>query len=127
MKSALARAGEQFGEWSPAMDAFHRGSEFVIRADVPGMARHDISVEVGDDAVTIRGERKREEHEEREGVFWSERSHGSFCRVIPLPPGAISDSAKATFNNGVLEIVMQALRMTRGGAGRSTSPVTTTP
>jgi HSP20 family protein len=41
-------------------------------------------------------------------MFWSERSYGSFSRVVPLPPGAISDSAKANFNNGVLEIVMQA-------------------
>ena len=41
-------------------------------------------------------------------MFWTERSYGSFARVIPLPPGAITDSAKATFNNGVLEIVMQA-------------------
>jgi len=98
----------QSGDWMPAIDAFQRGNDFVIRADVPGMARHDVSVEVGDDAVTIRGERKHEEHEDREGMYWSERSHGSFSRVVPLPPGAISDSAKATFNNGVLEVVLQA-------------------
>ena len=41
-------------------------------------------------------------------MFRSERSYGSFCRVVPLPQGAIADSAKATFNNGVLEIVVQA-------------------
>ena len=45
---------------------------------------------------------------ERDAVFWTERSYGSFCRVIPLSPGAITDSAKATFNNGVIEVVMQA-------------------
>jgi HSP20 family protein len=102
----LSRAGEQMGDWMPAIDAFQRGNEFVIRADVPGMARTDLSVEIGDDAVTIRGERKHEQNEDREGVFWSERSYGSFSRVVPLPPGAISDSAKATFTNGVLEIVV---------------------
>jgi HSP20 family protein len=106
--SWLSRAGEQAGDWMPAIDAFQHGNEFVIRADVPGMARTDLSVEIGDDAVTIRGERKHEEREEKEGVFWSERSYGSFSRVVPLPPGAISDSAKATFNNGVLEVVVQA-------------------
>jgi HSP20 family protein len=104
----MSRAGQQIGDWSPAVDAFQRGNEFVVRADVPGMARNDLSVEIGDDALTIRGERKHEHKEEREGVFWSERSHGSFCRVVPLPPGAISDSAKANFNNGVLEVVIQA-------------------
>jgi HSP20 family protein len=72
------------------------------------MTRQDLTVEVGDDALTIRGERRREFEEDREGVFWSERSYGSFSRMIPLPPGAIADSAKASFNNGILEVVMQA-------------------
>jgi HSP20 family protein len=98
----------QIGDWSPAIEAFQRGNEFVVRAEVPGMSRHDLTVEAGDDELTIRGERKHEQHEEREGVFWSERSYGSFCRVVPLPPGAISDSAKASFHDGVLEVVMQA-------------------
>jgi HSP20 family protein len=104
----MSRAGEQMGEWSPAIDAFQHGNEFVVRADVPGMSRNDLTVEIGDDALTIRGERKSEQREERDGMFWSERSYGSFSRVVPLPPGAISDSAKANFNNGVLEIVIQA-------------------
>ena len=72
------------------------------------MNRTDLSVEVGDDAITIRGERKHESEEDRDGVFWSERSHGSFCRIVPIPPGAIGESAKATFTNGVLEVVMSA-------------------
>jgi HSP20 family protein len=104
----LSRAGEQVGDWMPAIDAFQRGNEFVIRADVPGMARTDLSVEIGDEVLTLRGERKHEYNEDREGVFWSERSHGSFSRVVPLPPGAMSDSAKATFTNGVLEVIVQA-------------------
>ena len=97
------------GDWSPAIEAFQRGGEFVVRAEVPGMTRTDLHVEAGEDALTIRGERKQEEHrQEHDGVFWTERSYGSFCRVVSLPPGTISDSAKATFNNGVLEVVMQA-------------------
>ena len=100
--------GSRVGEWSPAIEVFQRGNEYVVRADVPGMTRQDLQVDVGDDAITIRGERREDRKEEREGVFWTERSYGSFTRVIPLPPGAIADSAKATFNGGVLEIVMQA-------------------
>lgn len=100
--------GSQISEWSPAIEVFQRGNDYVIRADVPGMTRQDLQVDVGDDAITVRGERREDRKEEREGVFWTERSYGSFTRVIPLPPGAIADSAKATFNNGVLEIVMQA-------------------
>ena len=95
-------------DWAPAVDVFQRGSDLVIRADVPGLSKDDIEVEVNDDAVTIRGERRHEKEEEREGVYRSERSYGTFARVVPLPEGTITDSAKATFKDGVLEIVMQA-------------------
>lgn len=98
----------QFGDWSPPIEAFQRGHEFVVRAEVPGMNRQDLTVEAGDDAITIRGERRQERQEDREGMFWSERSYGRFARVVPLPPGTVTDTAKASFNNGVLEIVMQA-------------------
>ena len=95
-------------DWSPAIDVFQRGNDLVIRADVPGLSKDDITVDIADDQLTIRGERRYEHEEERDGVFRSERSYGSFSRVVPLPQGAIADSAKATFNNGVLEIVVQA-------------------
>lgn len=95
-------------DWAPAIDVFQRGNEFVVRADVPGLSRDDLSVELGDDALTIRGERKYDHEEEREGVFRSERAYGSFCRVIPLPEGAVAESAKANFKDGVLEVVVQA-------------------
>jgi HSP20 family protein len=100
--------GREQTDWTPAIEAFQRGSEFVVRADVPGLSRDDVSVEVGEDAVTIRGERRYDHEEEREGVFRSERSYGSFCRVVPLPEGAMADSAKANFKDGVLEVVLQA-------------------
>ena len=95
-------------DWAPAIDVFQRGNDLVIRADVPGLSKDDITVDIADDQLSIRGERRYDHEEERDGVFRSERSYGSFCRVIPLPQGAIADSAKATFNNGVLEIVLQA-------------------
>lgn len=107
-KNWMAHTPGVAGDWTPAVDAFQRGNEFVIRADLPGMHRTDVSVEVGDETVTIHGERKHEIEEDRDGVFWSERSYGSFSRVVPIPPGAIGESAKATFTNGVLEIVMPA-------------------
>ena len=62
----------------------------------------------GGEALTIQGERRREQEEERGGVYRSERSYGSFKRVIALPEGAITDQAKATFRDGVLEITMPA-------------------
>jgi HSP20 family protein len=96
----------EIADWSPAVEVFQRGDELVIRADVPGLSRDDLSVEIGDDAVTISGERKMNREEEREGIYRSERSYGSFCRVIPLPEGAMGDNAKANFKDGVLEVVV---------------------
>lgn len=95
-------------EWMPAIEAFQRGNEFVVRADVPGLSRDDLSVEMGDDTLTISGERTHDKQEEHEGVFRSERAYGRFCRVVPLPEGAVAESAKADFKDGVLEVVVQA-------------------
>jgi HSP20 family protein len=95
-------------DWTPAIETFQRGNEFIIRADVPGLSTKDLSIEIGDDMVTISGERTYDHDEEREGVYRSERMYGSFRRVIGVPDGALTESAKATFKNGVLEIRMQA-------------------
>jgi len=95
-------------EWAPEIEVFHRNNEFVVRADLPGLTKDDVKVDITEDSITIQGERKREHEEEREGVYRSERSYGSFLRVIPLPEGAMADQAKATFKDGVLEITMPA-------------------
>lgn len=107
-RGLMQSSGEGRAEWMPAIEAFQRGNEFVVRADVPGLSKDDLTVEVGEDQLTIQGERKYDHEEEREGVYRSERSYGSFYRVIPLPEGAVADSAKANFKDGVLEVVLQA-------------------
>jgi HSP20 family protein len=94
--------------WAPRIDVTQRNNELVIRADLPGLKKDDVKVDVTDDAVTIQGERHRERDDEQGGIYRSERSYGSFYRAIPLPEGAMADQAKASFNNGVLEITMPA-------------------
>jgi HSP20 family protein len=92
--------------WGPDVDVFTRNNEVTVRADLPGMRREDVNVEVTDDAVIIQGERKFDKDEERDGVYRSERSYGSFYRAVPLPEGAMTDQAKANFKDGVLEVTM---------------------
>jgi HSP20 family protein len=104
----------EIAAWAPQIDVFQKNNELTIRADLPGLKREDVSVELTDDAVTIHGERKREHEEEREGFYRSERSYGSFYRVIPLPEGAIADQAKANFRDGVLEVTMPAPPSSKG-------------
>jgi HSP20 family protein len=94
--------------WSPAIEVHQQNNELVIRAELPGINRSDINVDVSDDDITISGERRQEQESERGGVYRSERRYGSFSRTIPLPEGAIADQAKATFKDGVLEIRMSA-------------------
>ena len=97
-----------FGSWAPEVEVYQKNDQLFIKADLPGLEKDDVSVDVMENSVTIQGERKSEREEEHEGLFRSERSYGSFRRVIPLPEGTLTDQAKATFRNGVLEITMPA-------------------
>jgi len=101
--------------WSPEIETFEREGQLVLRADLPGLKKDDVNVEITDDAITISGERRNEDEERGEGYYRSERSYGSFCRSIPLPQGVNADDAKATFENGVLEITMQAPQLQSRG------------
>jgi HSP20 family protein len=94
--------------WAPDVEIYQRDNELVVRADLPGMKKDDVSVDVTDRDLTISGERKRELEIEHGGMYRSERSYGSFYRTIRLPEGAIADQAKATFKDGVLEIRLPA-------------------
>ena len=94
-------------EWVPQIEVLHNNGQFMVRADLPGLTKDDVKIELTD-VLTISGERKEEKEEKREGFYRSERSYGSFYRKIPLPEGAKTENATATFHNGVLEITMPA-------------------
>jgi HSP20 family protein len=94
------------GPWAPRVELLEREGEIVIHADLPGMTKDDVKVEVTDDAVTIQGERKEEKKEETKGYHYNEVRYGSFYRSLPLPEGAEPSKAKAEFHNGVLEVIM---------------------
>jgi HSP20 family protein len=90
--------------WAPQVEIFERGNNLVVRADLPGLSRDDVNVEVDDDALVIRGERRNDLEEEQEGYYRTERSYGSFYRAIPLPDGVDANQANASFKEGVLEV-----------------------
>jgi HSP20 family protein len=87
---------------------FERDGELVLRADLPGLSKDDVKVELADNAVTIEGERRAEHEEKHEGFYRSERSYGKFHRRMPLPQGVNTEDAKASFHDGVLEVTMPA-------------------
>jgi HSP20 family protein len=94
--------------WLPALEVSEKGGQFVVRAELPGLRKEDINVDVEDEMLTLRGERKHEKEETKEHFYRSERSYGSFYRAIPLPEGVKTENAKAIFKDGVLEITMPA-------------------
>ncbi len=95
-------------DWVPKVEVLKHNGDLTVRADLPGLKKDDVKVELTDEALTISGERKEEKEEKREGYYRSERSYGSFYRCIPLPEGVKTDTAKAEFRDGVLVVTMQA-------------------
>ena len=94
------------GLWAPQVEVFERGNNLVVRAELPGLSREDVDVEVDDDVLVIRGERHNDVEDEHDGYYRSERSYGSFYRAIPLPEGVDASSCNANFKDGVLEVTL---------------------
>lgn len=105
---SLSRQFNRPGTWSPRIEAFQRGDQFIVRAELPGLKKDDVRVNVTEDSIVIEGERRDEFENTHGDVYHSERSYGSFYREIPLPQGAISENCEASFRNGVLEVKLQA-------------------
>lgn len=94
--------------FSPQIEVFERGDQLIIRADLPGMTKDNVNIDIANEAVVIRGVRKSEREEDAKGYYRSERSYGNFYRRIPLPEGVSIDHATADFRDGVLEIGIPA-------------------
>jgi HSP20 family protein len=90
--------------WVPAMDLVERGDDLVLRADLPGLDRDDVAIEIKDNVLTVSGERRSEHEEKAEGFHRVERAHGSFSRSLSLPEGIDADKVTAEFDKGVLEV-----------------------
>jgi HSP20 family protein len=109
MDRAFGRWGdweEGTSVWMPAIEVTEREGNLVVRADLPGIKKEDVKIEMTPEALIIRGERKQEHEEKKEGYYRSERTYGQFNRSIPLPEGADLDKAKAEFKDGVLEVAV---------------------
>ena len=101
--------------WTPDVEVFERKGELVVRADLPGLTKDDITVEIADGELVIKGERKEEKEEKEKGYYACERAYGTFYRSIPLPEGVKADQAKAAFKEGVLEITLPGKLLEKHG------------
>ena len=93
-------------DWVPTVDIKEEENRFIVFADIPGVDPKDIEITMDKGVLTIRGERKYEGKEEREGYKRMERARGSFYRRFALPDTADVDNVSAHGNNGVLQVVI---------------------
>lgn len=88
----------------PSIGIRETPSELVIEADLPGVKEDDLDIEVEDNQLIIKGERKHSEEKKREDYYHLESSYGAFSRVVTLPANVDSTKTEAQFDNGILEI-----------------------
>ncbi len=92
--------------FTPAVDVVEQDNAYQLRAEIPGIAPNEIDVQVENDVLTLKGERKYENQEERAGYRRVERSYGSFSRSFMLPKGTNVDAIEARAENGVLTVTI---------------------
>jgi HSP20 family protein len=90
--------------FTPAVDVVEQDQAYLVRAEIPGIAPNEIEVQVENDVLTLRGERKAEKEENRDGYRRVERSYGSFSRSFVLPKGTNVEAIEARAEHGVLSI-----------------------
>jgi HSP20 family protein len=92
------------GSWKPVVDIYDKEGVIIIHAELPGVTKDDVSIEVKDNVLTLKGERVQIKEVNEDKYFRKERSFGSFYRAFTLPSAINPDNIKATFKDGVLEI-----------------------
>jgi len=94
------------GDWTPAVDIKEEADRYVLHADIPGVEPEKIELSMEDGMLTIKGEKKHEVTENREGYKRVERSYGSFYRRFSLPDNTDPELIKASGKDGVLEVII---------------------
>ena len=94
------------GMWTPAVDIFETEEAVMVKAEIPGVERDQIAVEIKDGILTLHGERKFEKEVKEENYHRIERAYGTFHRSFSLPSSVEQDRISAKFKEGVLEVTL---------------------
>ncbi len=92
------------GSWIPPVDIYETKDSIVLNIELPGVTKEDMNLEVKDNTLTIRGEKKLEKDVKEDSFHRMERTYGSFMRAFTLPSTVQQDKVKAKFKDGILEI-----------------------
>lgn len=101
------------GSWAPVVELFERENELVLRADLPGISRDEIEIEVENSMLTLSGERKQDVEIEAGKSYRSERTYGAFKRSFKFAPTVDVSRISATHKDGVLEIVLPKMEQAK--------------
>lgn len=99
-----SQAGERALHWAPAVDIRETDDALLVQAELPGIDKKDVRVEVHDGVLTISGERRYEKDVEEKNAHRVERAYGSFARSFSLPTNIDSEKVEASMKDGVLEV-----------------------
>lgn len=97
---------KEYGTWAPAVDLREEDKRYVIQADMPGVKKEDIEINLENNVLTIRGERRFEGEVKKETYHRIERAYGKFVRSFTLPARVAAEKISATHKDGILEIVV---------------------
>jgi HSP20 family protein len=105
----LQLEAEEMQKWAPSVDVIEREKEIVVKAEVPGVQKEDVHVSLSGNLMTIKGETRREEKEEKGDYYHCEISRGAFSRMVTLPADVDEKNAKAELRDGMLVVTVPKL------------------
>ena len=94
------------GTWAPAVDIYETNDSFVVSADLPGLNKDEIQIDLKDNTLTLKGEKKFEEKVSKDNYIRVERAYGSFVRSFTLPQNVDPEKIKAKYKEGVLKVTI---------------------
>ena len=95
-----------YGAWMPPVEIFEKEDNLVLRAELPGIAQKDIELHVENGTLTLRGEKRRDKEVKEDHLHRGERYYGAFMRTFSLPTSVDADRIRASYKDGVLEVIL---------------------
>ncbi len=97
---------ELTGNWSPSVDVYENNDRYVLVAELPGLSKDDVQIEMKENILTLRGERRFQEEYKDQTCHRMERAYGQFVRSFSLPAQVEANKVEATFKDGVLTVTV---------------------
>jgi HSP20 family protein len=113
-RGRVRQGDQQLAQWAPAVDVLTKDDDLVIRAELPGLKQEDVDITLQNGVLTISGEHKVDQEEERGNYHVRERRYGSFRRSMTLPEGTDDSKVHARFEDGVLEVTVEGAAIEQG-------------